>query len=55
VWKRTEDEVETGSGPIDTLDRHQLWQIEVGELRKNRTHLLPGLAVGGQERDNDST
>ena len=46
-----EDEIEPGGGPVHALDRLQPGQIERRELRKHLAHLLPGAAIGGEQRE----
>ena len=52
AWgKRAEDEIEAGAGPVHALDRLQPRQSERRELRKHLAHLLPGAAIGGEQRE----
>ena len=46
-----EDEIEAGGGPVDALDRLQPGQSERRELRKHLAHLLPGAAIGSEQRE----
>ena len=46
-----EDEIEAGRGPVHAVDRLQPGQVERRELRKHLAHLLPGAAIGGEQRD----
>ena len=53
VRQRAEGEIERGLLPVDAVDRDELRQFERRELRKHRAHLLPGPAVGGEQRELD--
>ena len=49
MGQRREDKVDRGK--VDRLDRGQRGKGEVAQMRKDRSHLHPGLAVGGKGRD----
>ncbi len=51
--QRAEHEIEPERGPVEAVEGHELGQRIGRELRKHLAHLLPGLAVGGQQRDFD--
>ena len=51
--QRAEHEVEAERRPVERLDRDELRQRVGRELRKHLAHLLPRLAVGGEQRDLD--
>ena len=51
--QRAERQIERGLLPVDAFDRDELRQLERRELREHRAHLLPGPAVGGEQRELD--
>src|SRR5439155_8784177 len=53
VRQPAEGEVESGTRPVDIVYRDELGQRVMRELREYCPDLLPGLAIGGEQRDLD--
>ncbi len=53
VRQPAEGEVESGARPVDIVYRDELGQRAMRELREYCADLLPGLAIGGEQRDLD--
>src|SRR5258708_9992742 len=53
VPQRAESEIYRGVLPVDAVDRYELPQRVGRKLREDLTHVLPGAALGGKERDLD--